>query len=182
MMHRQVFGVRRRSDGAKLVARDCTNDIYGPNALGERNGFPGDHDMIVQAFETMALDVFERLVRSGELARVLRSAGLRAGDGTTPGATPSREKRLDIMRAIYDDQHGWPFVYMSQELNYECDGIDKCVTDPKAITPEEREAWTSATLVLPAIPASRGQEDLPLSPEGGQYYRQPAIERRPDTP
>jgi len=77
------------------------NDIYGPNAIPDRNGQPGDHNAFVTRFENYAVQVFDDVVAGSLEVRPFLSAAERAGGAVT------RARKIEIMRAMYDQHSAW---------------------------------------------------------------------------
>ncbi|MDY6855081.1 MAG: DUF4157 domain-containing protein [Thermodesulfobacteriota bacterium] len=77
------------------------NDIYGPNALPDRFGQPGDHNGFINRFENYAVQAFDDVVVGSVEVHSFLNDAERAGDPVT------RARKIEIMRAMYDQNEAW---------------------------------------------------------------------------
>ena len=77
------------------------NDIYGPNALPDRFGQPGDHNGFINRFENYAVQTFDDVVAGSIEAQSFLNAAEQAGGPVT------RARKIEIMRAMYDQNEAW---------------------------------------------------------------------------
>ena len=112
-----------------IQVRNTQNDIYGPNALPDRNRQPRDHNRFIQAFEARAVRTFDGVAAgSMEVQRYLNDAERAGGEVT-------HQRKIEIMRAMYDENECWLIGYMYA-------GARPALQDPAAGVRSRRYTFT----------------------------------------
>lgn len=100
----EVFWTRNNARGVQVHNERVANtdtDIYGSNALPDRNGYRADHNPFVTRFENYAVQVFDDVVAGSLEVRSFLNIAERAGGAVT------RPRKIEIMRAMYDQNRAW---------------------------------------------------------------------------
>lgn len=116
------------------------NDIYGPDALPDRNGHSEDHDPFVARFEARAIDLFDSVVAGSLEVDSYLSEEERAGGEVT------RERKIEIMRAMYDQNEGWLLSFLHPRSSPGQESPITAIGKEKFTFTRETEAWENRML------------------------------------
>jgi len=133
------------------AVRNTATDVYGPNALPDRNGCEEDHGPFIERWEENAVQLFDVAVQGGfEVQKYLTVEEL-------GGFEPSRERKISIINAMYDENQALVLGFMYSTPTTPPENID-----PLQMVERPSETLTSEpdweTLVL--HPSVESEDDI----------------------
>ena len=133
------------------LVRNTQADIYGPNALPDRFGHPGDHDPFIARFENYAVRLFDRVVAGSVEVRPFLNAAERAGGPVI------RARKIEIMRAMYDQNGAWLLGFQHPAAHPPVVEPTAAIGSPRYTYTREAGDWQARTLQV---------QVRPLAPQG----------------
>jgi len=121
---------------------DTQEDIYGENALPDRNEQPRDHNPFIARFENHAIQLFDRVVASSREVQTFLTAAERGGQAVT------RERKIEIMRAMYDQNQAWIISFQYEAAQPPGQAPTTLVGRPDVTFTRETGDWQSQTLTV----------------------------------
>ena len=118
----------------------AADDIYGPDALPDRNDHPEDHDPFIRRFEKHAIKLFDTVVAGSlEVDKYLTAEERDGGEVT-------RERKIEIMKAMYDENQAWLLGFLHPKSNPPQTYPLRAVGEKKFTFTRETEAWENRVL------------------------------------
>jgi len=125
---------------------NTANDIYGPNALPDRNGKTQDHAPFIARFENHAVQIFDQAMAGSPEVQTHLSAAERGGQPVT------RDRKIQIMRTLYDADQAWVLGFQHAEADPPDVAPATAVGEEAYTFTSETEAWQSRTLTVTLEP------------------------------
>lgn len=144
----QIFWTypRRRPKYNERVT-STEDDIYGPDALPDRNGHPEDHADWIKRFERHAVKLFDAAVAGSlEVEKYLIEEERGGGEVT-------RDRKIEIMKAMYDENKAWLLGFLHPKSRPPQTYPLRAVGKKKFTFTRETEAWENRVLRV-RIPSS----------------------------